>query len=132
MSSIGLALIVFACTLLVTKSKLFACKREYVEKRYQASKLNEGTPWLLMWVHKIWHAIFTCPMCSGAWWSFVVCSIWSVHGYAADIAISFGLNWLIHLVENLLFVMGEYFDIEHLLDSEKKSDNLLDSGKDQV
>lgn len=102
-------MIVFSITLVITKSRLLACKREYVEKRYQASKLNDPH-WIVKFTHKVWHACWTCPMCSGAWVSFVVCLIWGNHGYVADVAISFGLNWLLHLVENFLFVLGEHFD----------------------
>ena len=34
------AFVVFALTLLITKSKIFAGKREFVERRYEASKVG--------------------------------------------------------------------------------------------
>lgn len=63
-------------------------------------------------------------MCSGAWCSFVICIIWGVHGYVADVAISFSLNWLLHLVENLLFGLGEYLDPSKE-NSEKSEESLV-------
>jgi hypothetical protein len=127
MGSIHLALIVFGITLLITKSRLFACKREYVDKRYKASKQNTGTPWWIRWIHRIWHAIWTCPMCSGAWWSLVVCAFWGAHGYIADVIISFAINWLIHCGESFLFWLAKYFE-----DDEKKSDKSLDRPENDV
>lgn len=123
MNSLELSLIVFAITLVITKSRLLACKRDFVEKRYQASKLNVYTPWIIKWIHRIWHAIMTCPMCSGAWVSFWVCSIFTVHGYIVDVAISFSLNWLWHCLENVLFVAGEYFDLSKNIPEESRTNS---------
>lgn len=50
------ALAVFALTLLVTKSKILAGKREFVEERYESSKVGEQQPG---WIHRCWHAVWT-------------------------------------------------------------------------
>jgi hypothetical protein len=98
------SLIVFALTLLITKSKILACKREYVEERYQeAKKLGGGQTG---WVHSIWRATWTCPMCSGFWFALILsprCGLYMVLPL-------FGTNWLLHCLENALFQIGQYFE----------------------
>lgn len=54
MGIFALTLIVFAITLIATKSKVVGGKREFVEKRYEASKVGREKPG---WVHTWWHAI---------------------------------------------------------------------------
>lgn len=124
MSIIVVSLIVFAITLIVTKSNVLACKREFVEKRYKASLVANGHPSFL---HKCWWKIWTCPMCSGFWVS-IVASIfysafeWSILGYIAQVLVVFGLNWLWHCLENVLFSAGEIISkiLEELFDSQKR------------
>lgn len=111
MTTFGLLSIVFSVTLLITKSRLLACKREYVDQRYKASKQNKYTSCTIQWLHRIWHAIWTCPMCSGAWIAFVVC-LFGPGPYIANVAICFGFNWLLHCCESLLFNMSKYFDLD--------------------
>lgn len=103
MMLIAISLAVFAITLTITKSKLFACKREYVEKRYQASKLNKDTPGWLKSLHKVWVAWWTCPMCLGFYVSAVICLFFSANGWFLDTLAVYGLNWLWHCLEDFLF-----------------------------
>lgn len=101
----GLSLIVFAITLTVTKSKLFGTKREFVEKRYQAAKVGDQKPGYLHWW---WHAMWTCPMCLGFWISIIVCAFYPTEfGYVGTCLIIYGLNWLWHCLEDVLFQIGQ-------------------------
>lgn len=93
-----MSLIVFAFTLLVTKSTIFACKRKYVKDRYQYSA-NVGN---VCFIHKAWHAIWSCAMCSGMWFSIGVCLLMSDR-FFVDVLCCFSLNWLIHLLEDYLY-----------------------------
>ena len=52
MEIISVSLIVFAITLIWTKSNILGDKREFVTKRYESSKVAGGKP---RFVHKIWH-----------------------------------------------------------------------------
>lgn len=114
--------IVFALTLILTKSKVLAGKREFVEQRYDAAKVGDQQPG---WVHKIWHAWWTCPMCSGFWVAIPVCFLYPAYGLFADIMVVFGANWLVHCLENLLFFSGKLaedisdIDIEEHLKTRK-------------
>jgi hypothetical protein len=106
------SLVVFAITLVLTKSKIMGGKREFIEREYQVAKQNaERQRSQVAFVHRTWHAIWTCPMCSGFWVAIVValffhCPIpgWD---YPANVLILFGLNWLFHCLENTLFYTGE-------------------------
>ena len=112
---IPVTLIVFSIVLILTKSKVLAGKREYVKKRYEASKVGGQRP---SWIHRWFHAMFTCPMCCGFWISLIICFIYPVYSYFADVMICFGLNWLLHCLESVLFFSGELLekneDIEDL------------------
>lgn len=116
-------LTVFALTLILTKSKVLAGKREFVELRYEASKVGDQRPG---WVHKWWHAIMTCPMCSGFWIAIPVCLIYPAYGLFIDVLVVFGVNWLIHCLENFLFFSGKLaenasdIDFEGCLKNQKK------------
>ena len=103
MNIVEVSLIVFTFTLLVTKSKIFACKRIFVSERYNQVKVFENPCFL----HEVWNAIWNCSMCSGFWFAIPVCLIFPVHNIFADILIVFGLNWLWHCIENILFNGGE-------------------------
>lgn len=107
------ALVVFAITLTVNKSKLFACKRKFVEERYQSAKIN-GKP---SFIHTVWRAWWTCPMCFGFWVSLLVCIFFRTYWYGFDVLIVYGLNWLLHCFESALFHFGKFFEI--LLDEKK-------------
>ena len=96
--------IVFSITLILTKSKILAGKREFVEQRFQASKVANQKPGF---VHSVWHAIFTCPMCSGFWIALILCWIYPKYGLFRDVMIIFGLNWIFHCVESFLFFNSE-------------------------
>jgi len=115
MSLVMISLVVFAITLTITKSNLFACKREFVTKRYEASFVN-GTP---LFVHKAWWKFWTCPMCSGMWVAAFVCLFCSSYGYIPSVLSSFAINWLWHCVENILFNLGKLLsdDSEDSVDS---------------
>ena len=98
------SLIVFGITLILTKSKILAGKREFVEKRYESSKVGDMKP---NFVHRWWHAMFHCPMCSGFWVAIPVCWLVPYYTLWTDVIAVFGLNWLIHCLENCLYHSGE-------------------------
>lgn len=102
-------LAVFAITLTVTKSKIFACKREFVEKRYDSSWTGQQRP---SFIHTWWHAMFTCPMCLGFWVSLCVAPWVHVIFYPIDALALFGANWLLHCLEASLFEVGNFFQKE--------------------
>lgn len=96
------ALFVFAVTLIVNKSEITANKREFVRKRYQISvESGEAGPWT-MFVHKWWHAMWVCPMCLGMWVALASSYWFAAYGMFLDTCIVFGLNWLIHCIEDAL------------------------------
>lgn len=97
-------LVVFALTLILTKSKVLAGKREFVEERYDAAKVGDQHP---HWFHRWWHAIWTCPMCSGFWAAIPICFFYPAYGLFIDVLVVFGVNWLVHCFENLLFFSGK-------------------------
>ena len=108
-------LVVFAITLLMSKSNIFACKREFVQKRYDASKVNNEIP---CWIHRIWHAIWLCSMCSGFWVAVPVSFFtWSGFSIIPGIFVLFGGNWLLHCLESCLFGIGKI--LEKMLDEEE-------------
>ena len=115
MNLIALSFAVFAITLVLTKAKVLAGKREFVEERYEAAKVGSLGPG---WIHRWWHSWWTCPMCSGFWISIPVCLVFPVYGAFIDILAVFGSNWLLHCLESSLFFGGETF--------EKLSDELED------
>lgn len=101
-------LVTFALTIIWTKSKIFACKRQFVINRYKSSQVGGQRPSL---IHSIWHACWTCPMCSGFWVALVVS--WFIDSNISYIGCtlgSFAVNWLLHCVEDLTFNMGKYFE----------------------
>lgn len=100
------SLVVFAITWLLTKSKILAEKREFVELRYQASKVN-GRP---SWIGRIIYANFTCPNCAGMWASIPVAIINPCCGYIFTILSAFSINWLLHCIENTLFFAGKVLE----------------------
>lgn len=106
------SLVVFTLTLLVTKSKLFACKRDFVVKRFEES-VNPT------FIHYVWHAIWTCPMCSGFWFAFIVCLFFPCCGWIFDVLIISGINWIIHCLESLLFETAYFFKKINESDSEQ-------------
>ncbi len=104
MNLILASFVVFALTLILTKSKVLAGKREFVELRYEAAKVNNQDPG---WIHRWWHAIFTCPMCCGFWVAIPVSIFLPYKFIIVDVLVVFGVNWLLHCLENLLFFGGE-------------------------
>jgi hypothetical protein len=81
-----------------------AGKREFVELRYEAAKVGDQRP---NWFHTWFHAIITCPMCSGFWLAIPICWIFPVYGILLDVLVVFGANWLVHCLENYLFFSGK-------------------------
>ena len=114
MELLGGAFVVFAITLIVTKSKVFECKRQFVKDRYQASWTGSQRP---HWLHTWWHAMWICPMCLGFWVSIAIAPWFHCFAYVFDVLILFSLNWLIHCLEDLMFQSGKF--IENLLDSDE-------------
>lgn len=104
MNLILASFIVFALTLILTKSKILAGKREFVELRYEAAKVNNQDPG---WIHRWFHAIMTCPMCCGFWVAIPVSMFLPYKFIVTDVLVVFGANWLLHCLENLLFFSGE-------------------------
>lgn len=111
MGIITVTLIVFSIVLTITKAKILGWKREFVEQRYIASKIEGQDPG---WIHRWWHSIFHCPMCCGFWVAAVICLVWPVYGWVADVLIVYGLNWLLHCIENVIFLFGK--NLEKKLD----------------
>ncbi len=107
MGVLPVALIVFSIVLILTKAKVLGWKREFVEQRYQAAKVEGQDPG---WIHRIWRSWWHCPMCCGFWVSMVVCWFWPVYGWVPDVLIVFGLNWFLHCIENLLCCVGKKFE----------------------
>lgn len=107
------ALAVFGFTLTVTKSKIFACKREFVEKRYEAAFVGNQKPG---WLHTWWHAMWTCPMCLGFWVALGVAPFCPVVFYPIDVLALFGMNWLLHCAEAVMFWLGKFF--ENMVDTD--------------
>jgi hypothetical protein len=104
--------VVFGITLLVTKAKILSCPREFVANRFKQAS-STGRPGF---VHRFWHAWWTCPMCLGAWVSIPVCllwpsvfvtGVWLVLCLLRDICVCFGANWLLHCLENSTFMSGK-------------------------
>lgn len=114
LSFVVMVMAVFGLTLIVTKSKILACKREFVEKRYEASKVyweDNPAPTIVRWAHAWWHAMWTCPMCLGVWVSAPLVLIWPVTGvWLLDWAAVFGFNWIVHKVEDFLILATEYLE----------------------
>lgn len=107
---VALSLVNFALTLIITKSKIMAGKREFVEKRYESSKVGNMKP---SFIHRWWHAIWTCPMCSGFWFAIPICLVSDTTcNLFFDVLIIFGLNWLWHCLENVLFHIGDELEIK--------------------
>lgn len=104
MNLIIASFVVFAITLILTKSKVLAGKREFVELRYESAKVNDQEPGR---IHRWWRAIWTCPMCCGFWVAIPVSILLPYKFIVADILVVFGVNWLLHCLENLLFFSGE-------------------------
>lgn len=115
MSIIYTSLIVFAIVLTITKSKILAGKREFVEKRYESAKIN-GKP---SWIHLWWRSQWLCPMCSGFYISAFICLFTTSYNYVFDVLICYGLNWLWHCLESLLFFSGKYFENKWESDSKQ-------------
>lgn len=106
-SLIAASLVVFAITLIVTKSKILANKRKFVEERYKYSFLHGSRP---NCIHAWFHAFFTCSMCSGFWVSLFVLMFFREFNYFFDVLIVFGLNWLWHCLEHTLFFSGKFLE----------------------
>lgn len=102
---------IFGFTLLITKSKIFACKRKFVEDQYQASLVANIYPWYVKFVHEWWHAMWTCPMCLGVWVSAISVIFYPVSGYwILDLLSVSGGNWLLHCLEEFLYKIAQYFE----------------------
>lgn len=88
----------FGVTLGVNKSSLFACKRKFVEERYKVA-VSQGSHSFFHW---FWYKMFTCSMCLGFWSSILGTSFIKIEHHVLTIIGAFGLNWLLHCVENCL------------------------------
>ena len=105
MDLIYVSLIVFAITLTITKADILRSKREFVTKRYEASKLNGRPSFIHTWFYKM----FVCPMCVGFPTSLIasICFLTQFqYKYIGEVLIVYGLNWLWHCLEDALFYIG--------------------------
>lgn len=100
-----IALAVFGVTLTVTKSKILACKRDFVQKQYKRAKMFDRDPGF---VHSWWNAMWTCPMCLGFYVAAIFCAIWG-NNFVLDTLAVYGLNWLLHCFEDVMFQMASFF-----------------------
>jgi len=92
--------VVFAITLTLTKADILACKRSFVEERYDYVIQNNQKPCFL---HTLWYKIFTCPMCCGFWVAlFSSFFIFPEHFMISTLS-AYGLNWLLHCGEEALY-----------------------------
>ena len=100
-------LIVFSLVLILTKSKITAGKREYVEQRYISAKVGDNKPSI---IHRWWHALWSCSMCSGFWFSLLIAVLRPINSIFADTLVMFGLNWLLHCLESILFFASKWLE----------------------
>jgi hypothetical protein len=102
---------VFAIVLIITKSSILNCKRQFVINRYIYSKQN-GIPCFL---HTWWFKMWTCAMCLGFWISIIIVLLLPIKNNiilcVINILAVFGANWLLHCLEELLFYSSEYFKV---------------------
>jgi len=98
------SLVVFAITLIITKSRIMACKRFFVEERYQFVLDSGEIPCLL---HEWWHAMFVCEMCCGFWVALATAPYLSECGIVVGTLAAFSGNWLLHCLEDYLYVKKE-------------------------
>lgn len=96
-------LITFSIVLILTKAKVLGWKREFVKVRYESAKIGGNDPG---WIHRWWYSIWHCEMCCGFWVAAVVCFQLNLN-WLSETLVVFGLNWLLHSVENLLFYAGK-------------------------
>lgn len=94
------SLVVAAIVLVLTKSRIWACKRQFVDHRYQNAKQVYGR---VSFIHAWWHALNTCAMCSGFWISAIVAWYWPCEwGWTRETLAYFFLNWMMHCLESVL------------------------------
>jgi hypothetical protein len=109
MTTLELILITFAITLIVNKSQVMASKREFVKQFYEASLLNGPPPFL----HTFWYKMWTCAMCFGFWVSLILSYMYREgwEGVISTTLIVFGMNWLLHCIENYFFQHGYHTEM---------------------
>lgn len=128
-----LGFLAYALSLIWTKSKILGGKREFVEKEYQVAKQNAKREKRgVSFIHRWWRALWTCAMCCGFWMAMVTwvlpvpCPWPSVPWWLwtpACVLVVFGLNWLIHCVEDFLFSIARLaILIEKILKNGEKDD----------
>lgn len=107
MNIIIISLITFSITLLLTKSKILAGKRQFVEQRYLASKnsINAYDSFIVVWIHRVWRSFWTCAMCSGFWVACFVCCFFD--NWFVNVIITFGVNWILHCIEDFFFQVSK-------------------------
>ena len=104
------SLVVFGITLTITKSSIMHKTREFVKERYLASQVFSRPSFFHTWWYKMWN----CPMCVGFWISLIICWVFppmpDIWGYIGSVIAVFGMNWIWHCIENVLFTAGKYFE----------------------
>ena len=95
---IGHTLVVFAITLTITKANIFHAKRKFVDERYKFAVENGNSNF----IHRLWHAWWTCPMCLGFWVALATSPFFIYFGIIWDTLIVYGLNWILHCIEDFL------------------------------
>ncbi len=122
------ALATFGVTLVITKSSLFASKREYVSRRWAQAKKNPTSHWLSRAIHYFWFKMHTCAMCLGMW----VALYWSLgrqYPFWRGLLAVFGLNWLLHCAESLTFHAATYFEGKNGIITPEESENVPKKAK---
>jgi hypothetical protein len=119
-------LVVFAITLTLTKSDIFACKRKFIIDRYEYSKKNGRPCFFHLWFYKM----ATCEMCSGFWISLFLSPFLSPCNFIVGTLAAYGANWLLHCVENCLYQWGELS--RERLKSQPSTDSSKTSGTDNT
>ena len=102
------SLVTFSIVLIITKSKILACKRKFVDERYKHVLEQKEKPCFL---HKWHHAFWTCSMCCGFWIAAATSHWLSPLNILWGTLSATGINWLFHCLENYLFWAGKTYEM---------------------
>lgn len=92
--------LVFAITLIITKSVMMEAKRKFVTDHFNQAKAadQKGLSYI---IHHWWYSMHTCPMCLGFWIAMIV-GLFDTGSFITLWFTVFGLNWLLHCIESFL------------------------------
>lgn len=90
---------VFSVTLVITKSSLLECKRQFVEKKYKEIKnisimnnYSQFDNFINWWWYKMW----TCPVCLGYYIALFISVLNPNFNIFIDSIAIAGFNWLLY------------------------------------